>query len=529
MGSGSSKKVVRESSLPKKFSRPFPRVIENFVFTDSHNQFVALVCKTNNVAKKFVPSEPEYILPSISKGNKGERFVIVETDVRVNLDLQSGILSEEHKSAERESEDNIHTEEDKTEIINTWELMKGLDDGETYLTDSDTLSFNHGDICQEPRDQSSPTSISRRSKSLESFHTVEEYDAFLARSKRPLWDRNSKRHLYYLGHNHLNKFRSTSLSNLSSCTQLSLQERNMAPIVVDRKDESKNEDGSAIEFPVLQPYFEFRDTKHYVDGQENQDIPQTVLENNSSEENNPIAETVSENSGSQENSQSVETHVGNTDMADGNLEEDQFTETISGKKRMHVRAKLNDLGSITIPSIPEFSAIGSLKEWLMGGGHLYSPGVSTGLPFGYSEFGDKWSKTNGAGNSDQPSSDRAKMETDYSPVLNNDDKLANDGESSVCSDSGVSAIENKQWDYPLFDPELLASFEKALEQLSEEEQYLLTQMDEDSNLLYRKSSAKENEDDLQDSSRTEDTQRQSALLSNDGDFSTQDPSISENF
>lgn len=481
MGSGSSKKVVRESSLPKKFSRPFPRVIENFVFTDSHNQFVALVCKTNNVAKKFVPSEPEYILPSISKGNKGERFVIVETDVRVNLDLQSGILSEEHKSAERESEDNIHTEEDKTEIINTWELMKGLDDGETYLTDSDTLSFNHGDICQEPRDQSSPTSISRRSKSLESFHTVEEYDAFLARSKRPLWDRNSKRHLYYLGHNHLNKFRSTSLSNLSSCTQLSLQERNMAPIVVDRKDESKNEDGSAIEFPVLQPYFEFRDTKHYVDGQENQDIPQTVLENNSSEENNPIAETVSENSGSQEKDHSVEAKIGNINMVEANSETDQFLEINSNKKRIQVRAMLNDFGDFILPTAP-VSAVGSLKDWLHDEGH--SPAETTIPRFGYSDFGDIWSNLTVSGSPDQLSSDEAELETYSFPVFSIVGEFANNGEPSNYLGPGDSALENKQWEHPPFDPELLASLDKDLEQLSQEEQHLLRQIEGDSNLLW---------------------------------------------
>lgn len=561
MGCVSSKRFLRTTSFQENLKRPFPPVtaipiLDDLVLANSH-EFVALICKANKLSKKLpAPSEPEIVLPFMRKDSEGE-MLMSENHVRMNSDLQSESSLKEEKSekpeaAEGESEEHKPTEKDRTEIINTWELMEGLDDGEMYHVskkielDSDSPSANSSDICEDIY-KSSGARISR-SDSLENFHTVEEYDAFLARRKRLLWDRNSKRHLYYLGHEHIetiNEFSSSSLFRLYSCPPLSLSERNMIPVVIDWEEESEDDDDCSFEFAVLQPSFEVSDTKNDV----NSYIPQTASENNSSEENdaitqtvsenigialtvsenNGIAQTVSENSGSQENSQSVETNIGNTDMADGNLEEDQFTETNSGKKRMHVRAKLNDLGSITIPSIPEFSAIGSLKEWLTGGGHLYSPGVSTGLPFGYSEFGDKWSKTNGAGNSDQPSSDRVKMETDYSLVLNNDDKLANDGESSVCSDSGVSAIENKQWDYPLFDPELLASFEKALEQLSEEEQYLLTQMDEDSNLLYRKSSAKDNEDDLQDSSRTEDTQRQSALLSNDGDFSTQDPSISENF
>lgn len=566
MGCVSSKRFLRSTSFQETLKRPFPPVtaipiLDDLVLANSH-EFVALICKANKLAKKFpAPSEPENVVPFISKDSEGERLITGNhVTVRVNSDLQSESSlkeekSEKHEAAEGESEEYKPTEDDKTEVIFTWELLEGLDDGETYHvsmktgSDSDSLSANSNDIREDMTDKSSPARISI-SKSLESFHTVEEYDAFLARRKSlPLWDRNSKRHLYYSGHEHIdtiNEFSSTSQSRLSSCPSLSRTERNMIPVVINWREESEDDDDFSFEISVLQPSFDLSDTKKDVnsyipqtpsennsseenDGitltvsennssNENNGLVQTVSENNNREENNVIAQTISENNSSQENSSRVETSMGITDLAEANLEKHQPAEANSGKRKMHVRAKLNDVGGIIIPSTPEFSAVGSLKEWLMGGGHIYSPGVSTELSLGYFEFGDKSCKANDAGNSGQPSSDGAKMETDYCPVLNIDDKLANDGDSSVYSDSEVSAIENKNWDYPLFDPELLALFEKALQQLSEEEQHLLRQLDEDSNLPCRKSCAKDNEDNLQDSSRTEDTERQNACLSNDGEF-----------
>jgi len=571
MGCVSSKRFLRTTSFQENLKRPFPPVtaiaiLDDLLLANSH-EFVALICKANQLTKKLpAPSEPESVFPFMSKDSEGKNL-ISGNHVRVNSDLQSeSSLKEEktekHETAEGEAEENKPTEKAKTEIIFTWELMAGLDDGETYHVsrktepDSDSFSANSSDICEGESEAYKPTEkdktdiiftwelmaglddgetyhVSRKtrpdsdllsanssdiweklidksararipgSKSLESFHTVEEYDAFLARRKRLIWDTNCKRHIYYLGLEHIetiNEFSSSSLSRLYSCPPLSPSERNMIPVVIDWKEESEDDDDCSFEFAVVQRSVEPSDTKNDVnsyiphtasennsskenDGitqtgsenkssEENNGFAQTVSENNSKEENNGIAQTISENSGSRENSHSVETNIGNTDMAEEYLEKDESTETSSGKRRMHVRAKLNDLGGIIIPSTPEFSAIGSLKEWLTGGGHLYSPGVSTGLSLGYSEIGDKWSKTNDSGNSGQPSNDEAKMERDDSPILNIDDKLANDGESSV--------------DYPLFDPELLASLEKALEQLYEEEQHLLRQIDEDSNLLCKR-------------------------------------------
>jgi len=74
MGSGSSKKVVKTNSLKRKLNRPLPQVIEDLLVTNNHNQFVDLVCKTNNVAKKFAASQPQYILPFIDKDNEGKPY-----------------------------------------------------------------------------------------------------------------------------------------------------------------------------------------------------------------------------------------------------------------------------------------------------------------------------------------------------------------------------------------------------------------------------------------------------------------------
>jgi len=96
-------------------------------------------------------------------------------------------ISEELKTIERESEENKATEEDKTDVISTLEVLECLDDGETCHVSKKTETSRNmffsssGDIHQELIDQSPPRRISRRSKSPESFLTVEEYDTLLTR------------------------------------------------------------------------------------------------------------------------------------------------------------------------------------------------------------------------------------------------------------------------------------------------------------------------------------------------------------
>eukprot|EP00253_Pinus_taeda_P004000 PITA_04000 len=492
MGCVYSKRFLRTTSFQENLKRPFPSVaatpiLDDLVLANSH-EFVALIRKANKLAMKLpTPSESENVLRFISKDPEGERL-ISGNHVRVNSDLQSESSSKEGKSetqeaGEEESEEHKLTEKDKR--------------------DSDSLSSNTTDVPEELTDKTVRERVSR-SKCLESFHTVEEYDAFLARRKRLLWNRNSKRHLYYLGLEHIetiNEFSSISISRLYSCPQLSLSERNMIPVVIDWEEELEDDNDCIFESAVLQPSFELSDMKSGVNNnrEENNGVAQTVSEsigmaqtvseNSSREVNNDIVLTISKNSGCQENRQSVEiTNIGNIDMAEENLENDPSKETHSVERTMQVRVKLNDPGGIVIPSTPDFSARVSLKEWLADGPHLYSPGISTGLSLVYSESGDKWSKVNDDGNSDQPSNDETKMETDDSFVLN----VENAGESSVYFNSGVAGKENKQWEYSLFEPELLASFDKAIEQLSEEEQHLLRQIEEDSNLQCRESCTKDN-------------------------------------
>lgn len=222
---------------------------------------------------------------------------------------------------------------------------------------------------------------------------------------------------------------------------------------------------------------------HYVDGQENKDIPLTLSDNNSSEENNGIAQTVSENNGSQENNRNVEVNIGNINMVEKNSEKVQSLEINSSEKGMQERAKPIVVGDIIIPTAPDFSAVGSFKEWLHEGGHLHSPVEITSPRFDFSECGDIWSKLNVSGSSGQPSSVEVELETCTFPVFSIDGNFTNNGGSIFYFGSGDSAIENKPWDYPPFDPELLASLDKDLEQLFQEERHLLRQIDGDSNVL----------------------------------------------
>ena len=84
------------------------------------------------------------------------------------------------------------------------------------------------------------------------------------------------------------------------------------------------------------------------------------------------------------------------------------------------------------------------------------------------------------------------------------DKFSNN-EPSIYFGLRDFAIENKQWDHPPFDPELLTSLDKDIENLSQEEQHLLRQIQGDSNLRCANLYAKGNEYSRQDSSGTEDT------------------------
>lgn len=232
----------------------------------------------------------------------------------------------------------------------------------------------------------------------------------------------------------------------------------MVPIVIDWKQDSIDEDGSTLEFPLLQPSFEVKEMKHYVDRQENKDISLAASENNG------IAQSVSENNDSQENNQSVEANIGNINIVETSSEKDRSLEINSSKKRMQVRAKLNDLGGIIIPTAPDFSAAGSLKEWLHDGGDFHSPD-ETAIP----RFGDSGSELNGFGSSSQPSSEEAELETYSFPVLSIDGKVTNEEEPSIYVGFGDSAVENKPWGHAPFDPELPASLDKDLEQLSQKE------------------------------------------------------------
>lgn len=376
-----------------------------------------------------------------------------------NEELQSE-ESEECKVTEEESEECKYTEENKAEIIKTWELVEGLEDGETDHTYEKFI--DNGDKTRVIR-------TGGRSKSMEYFHTLEEYDMILAGSKTFLWDRNSKRYLYYLGIKALENVTEFTLKSVIRTVSVPPKPSKITPIVIDWKGESKDDHICALESSVLQAASDLRDTGNEI----------------ISHENNSIAEVVPENISRQESNHFVEANERKICSADINLEKDQSTKQNSSKRSLNERVKINDIGGNSIPSTPNFPAVGNLRDWLNSGGLLYSPRVSTTPSFGSYIHGDQWSSTNTAGNSVQFQIAEAKIEVRSLSAHEMDKKVTIIRDSSVSSYSSpsVSAIEKENWDTPLFDPELLASFEKALEQLSNEEKCWLSVIEDSSHFL----------------------------------------------
>ncbi|KAH9297836.1 hypothetical protein KI387_029518, partial [Taxus chinensis] len=559
MGCTSSKKVLRTKSFKPNLHRPFPRVaaipiIEDFLLANGNEQFVALICRNDSITKQVPAATKQETLPSsISKDNEG-KGVISGNPKMLWSDLQSGgPLSEEesekhtpaeeeesekYKAAEEGSEKDRATEEDKAEIIYTCELMDGLEDGEADHTSekptdngdgtrlirtagrSKSMGYFHtleeydvlaksktSHTSEKPTENSDEAGLIRtagRSKSMEYIHTVEEYDAVLARSetsptleendvvlariKTSLWDRNSKRYFYYLGHKCLDIVTKSTLSSIFSTSPLPPKPpkpRNMTPTMIDWKEDSKD-DHCALESSFLQA------------ASKQSDVGNEVI----SRKNNSVSEIVPENTGTQEDNHLIEANEGKVYLEERNSETIQSTEKNSRKRSLHERAKVNDLGGISIPSTPEFSAVGSLREWLNGGGHLYSPGVSITPSFGSYFHGNQRSTSNVTVNPVQFRIDEAEIEIHSPSALELDKQASINVDSGVYSDGRLPAIEKEYWDSPLFDPELLASFERDLEQLSEEEKCLLRQIDDGS--YFRDCHLEDGEDDLHDSRRVED-------------------------
>lgn len=496
MGCVSSKKVLRTNSFRQNLHRPFP-ILENFLLANNPDQFVALICKTSSFRKKLNAATEIESLPSfISEDNEGEESVNENFGTEV-LDLQVEISVEEeepkkHKATEEESEQNKAEEDKPVIVINTWDLMAGLEDEEA----GQTLE-NPADNIEMPR----VAITGRRLKHVECFHTLEEYDSFLATNRGSLWNRNSKRYLYYLGHKNSEMVtESIRQCKTSSLPSLKPKPRNMTAVVIDWKEDSKDDGNCAPESSVLKTCLGQSDTRIEDCSQEN-NISERVAESNCSEEANHIPET----------------NIGNSSPTERNLEKKQCKERTSVKTRLHESAKVNELVSINIPSSPDLSTVGSLRDWLYSGGHLYSPGVSSSTTprFGSYGHGDKWPKLEDNSNSRRFLADEAEIEIHSCCALDDNETTVNTMDSSAYCDSNLSPIE----DFPLFYPELLASLETALEQLSEEEKYILRHIDEHLNLPGSDYYPRDSEHILQDNS--EDIQIQIEFHSNQEQNSSQ--------
>jgi tricin synthase len=92
------------------------------------------------------------------------------------------------------------------------------------------------------------------------------------------------------------------------------------------------------------------------------------------------------------------------------------------------RARARQLGELNVPAAFDFSKSGSLRDWLRQGGQIFSPGSYVTPKFG------------------------------AAPAL-----------PATAKDGGYQNHGEQQQEHALFDPELVAQFERAMEQLSEDE------------------------------------------------------------
>ncbi|KAK3122069.1 hypothetical protein QOZ80_8BG0664700 [Eleusine coracana subsp. coracana] len=108
-------------------------------------------------------------------------------------------------------------------------------------------------------------------------------------------------------------------------------------------------------------------------------------------------------------------------------------EDAAGAKR---RARARQLGELNVPTTFGFSKSGSLRDWLRRGGQIFSPGSYVTPKFG------------------------------TAPPALPADELA----------GGVEKKTSEKQQHAVFDPELVAQFERAMEQLSEDEERVLTEI-----------------------------------------------------
>ncbi|GLJ08524.1 hypothetical protein SUGI_0090450 [Cryptomeria japonica] len=440
MGCITSKKVLRTKSF-QNFHQSFtpeaamPKVEERLP-AQNHEQFVAMTCNNYLSMQASVAATQETLQSSISKDNDGQSYCQSEECKPMEDE------SEESKPMEDESEECTVTEEDRPEIINTWELMEGLED-----RDIDHTS-------EKPFDNGEQERALRTTESLK-FMELKEYDTIIARRKASPWNRKSKMCLYHLGH--------------------------MMPLEIDISSRENNHLVEANEGKLYSA--EINLEKH-------QSTKQNSRKRNSHERvkfsdlgpisilSNDLGHMLSEiDIRNQENNHLVEANEGKLYLAEINLEKHQSTKQKSRKRNSHERVKFNDLGSISIPSTLNFSSVGSVKDWPNSGEHLYPAGVSTTSSGSYIR-GDQSSTPRTVGSSEQFWIDKAEIEIHSSPAHEMNRKamtIIDSGVSSystVCCNCSLSAIVRENWEDSLFDPELIASFEKELKQVSDEQELL---------------------------------------------------------
>lgn len=115
-------------------------------------------------------------------------------------------------------------------------------------------------------------------------------------------------------------------------------------------------------------------------------------------------------------------------------QEEQQAENAGAKRR----ARARQLGELKVPTAFDFSKSGSLRDWLLRGGQIFSPGSYVTPKFG------------------------------TAPAF--------PAAEHIHIGAGDKKTGEKQPQHAVFDPELVAQFERAMEQLSEDEERVLTEI-----------------------------------------------------
>ncbi|XP_010252892.1 PREDICTED: uncharacterized protein LOC104594338 [Nelumbo nucifera] len=327
MGCISSKVLTRSGSFKEEVNQrimhrtanAFPMLEEILVSKNGGDQFLALVCTTNAVAKR----------------------------------LHTESFSSESNVGIKPSLDVMHPE-----MINTWELMEGLDDEEQQQKlqspprverpknlDKQSQSFHWSSASESPTEVSfnvEECGLNGENGEIihhSSFHTAQEYDAMVERNL--LWKSQDNRFEDSV-ENTKEKLLDVHETSSKMCSS----------IEVDGNDLSHQGEGAAV------------NTNSFI-------------------EEIGVAETykpkISKNEATND---FISCSCSNSDEVIESIGDGIEKGTAMKERGLRRKAMAKGLTTLKIQSAIEFPSVGSLKEWLDVGGQLFSPGSYVTPKFG---------------------------------------------------------------------------------------------------------------------------------------------------